>query len=107
MLTRPSAGPDFFIVGAPKCGTTAMSEFLAGHPDVWMCPFKETHHFAGEEYWRRSGAFRGDRAPTREEYLELFRAAPAVHRVGEASVWYLHSASAPDAIRAFRADADI
>ena len=36
--------PDFFIVGAPKCGTTAMDEYLRQHPDIFMSA-KELHFF--------------------------------------------------------------
>jgi hypothetical protein len=28
--------PDFFIVGAPKSGTTAMYEYLREHPDLYL-----------------------------------------------------------------------
>ncbi|MBI3756314.1 MAG: sulfotransferase, partial [Deltaproteobacteria bacterium] len=28
--------PNFFIVGAPKCGTTAMYEYLKQHPEIFM-----------------------------------------------------------------------
>ena len=28
--------PDFFLVGAPKCGTTSMSVYLREHPEVFM-----------------------------------------------------------------------
>jgi hypothetical protein len=28
--------PDFFIVGAPKSGTTAMNDFLRQHPQIFM-----------------------------------------------------------------------
>ncbi|MGH8275022.1 MAG: sulfotransferase, partial [Gammaproteobacteria bacterium] len=28
--------PNLFIVGAPKCGTTAMSHYLAGHTRIFM-----------------------------------------------------------------------
>ena len=38
--------PDFFIVGAPKCGTTAISEYLRTHPRIFMCKPKEPHYFA-------------------------------------------------------------
>ena len=34
-----------FIVGAPRCGTTAMSEYLREHPDVCFSTPKETHYF--------------------------------------------------------------
>jgi len=38
--------PNFFIVGAPRCGTTALSEYLRGHPNVFMCHPKEPFYFA-------------------------------------------------------------
>jgi len=28
--------PDFIIVGAPKCGTTALVSYLSQHPDIYM-----------------------------------------------------------------------
>ena len=28
--------PDFFIVGAPKSGTTAMYSYLRHHPDLFL-----------------------------------------------------------------------
>jgi hypothetical protein len=34
-----------FIVGAPRCGTTALSEYLRGHPDVCFSTPKEPHFF--------------------------------------------------------------
>ncbi|MBM3518373.1 MAG: sulfotransferase [Alphaproteobacteria bacterium] len=37
--------PNFFIVGAPKSGTTAMDAYLSEHPDVFMAQ-KEPHYFA-------------------------------------------------------------
>ena len=38
--------PDLFIVGAPKCGTTSLYEYLKGHPEVFMSPAKEPRYFA-------------------------------------------------------------
>jgi hypothetical protein len=32
---------NFFIVGAPKCGSTAMSEYLRTHPDICFSQPKE------------------------------------------------------------------
>ena len=32
--------PNFLIVGAPKCGTTSMANWLRAHPDVWIPPEK-------------------------------------------------------------------
>ncbi len=38
--------PDFFIVGAPRCGTTAMSHYLAHHPHICFSRPKEPHYFS-------------------------------------------------------------
>jgi cytidylate kinase len=34
------------IVGAPRCGTTSLSRWLAEHPDVCFSEPKETHFFS-------------------------------------------------------------
>jgi hypothetical protein len=36
---------DLFIVGAPKCGTTALSVYLSGHPDIKISDPKEPYFF--------------------------------------------------------------
>jgi len=77
-------GPDFFIVGAPKCGTTAMSEYLRGHADVFLSTPKEPLFFCAD--------FTGVPRPrTLSEYLALFRSAPREALAGEASAMYLYS----------------
>jgi hypothetical protein len=37
--------PSFFIVGAPRCGTTALSRALKDHPQISFSKPKETHFF--------------------------------------------------------------
>ena len=37
--------PTFFIIGSPKCGTTALAQLLAAHPDVYLSQPKEPHFF--------------------------------------------------------------
>jgi Sulfotransferase family len=76
--------PDFLIAGAPKCGTTAMYEYLRQHPAVFM-PFHKEPLYFGSDLTRRYGAM------SREDYLRLFAPAEADQRVGEASAWYLYS----------------
>jgi hypothetical protein len=92
--------PNFFIVGAPKCGTTAWVEYLASHPDIFFAATKEPHHFCTDFAKYRW-------VPDRQEYLELFAGSGSASIVGEASVFYLYSASAAAAIRAFNPDAKI
>ena len=84
--------PNFFIVGAPKAGTTAFYVFLKQHPQIF-CPetAKEPHFFAPEF---RHPAFVQDPA----EYAALFANARAQPRLGEASVFYLYSREAASRI---------
>ena len=41
---------DFVIVGAQKCGTTALGLFLARHPEIGMSSQKEVHLFDQPDY---------------------------------------------------------
>lgn len=38
--------PDFFLIGAPRCGTTAMSVYLGHHPQICFSRPKEPHYFS-------------------------------------------------------------
>jgi hypothetical protein len=38
--------PNFFIVGAARCGTTSLFAALSQHPDIFCCPVKEPNHSA-------------------------------------------------------------
>src|SRR3954468_25016760 len=40
--------PNFFVVGAPKAGSTSLYHYLDQHPQVYMCPIKEPNYFASE-----------------------------------------------------------
>jgi hypothetical protein len=93
--------PDFFIVGAPKCGTTAMTRYLAAHPDIFMAR-KEMHFFGSDLRFGRS--FYRRRLPA---YLEEYATRNGELRAGEASVWYLFSKAAASEIREFNPDARI
>lgn len=84
--------PDFFLVGAPKCGTTAMYQYLRRHPAIFMCPVKEPEFFSRNP---------GDPAAySLEEYLTLFDGVKEEKRIGEASVGYLAAPTAAARIRA-------
>jgi hypothetical protein len=91
--------PNFFIVGAPKCGTTALTEYLRGHPAVFLSRPKEPHYFATDLPGTRY-------VTTLDDYLRLFAACKPAHKaVGEASVWYLYSKEAIRRIHDFNPDA--
>jgi len=78
--------PNFFIIGAPKCGTTSLVSWLADHPNIYMSPVKEPCFF------NRDGLYKIE---TVEEYEALFACAGPEHlAVGEASTHYLYSREA-------------
>ena len=90
--------PDFFIPGAPKCGTTALYRYLATHPAIAMSSRKEPG------YWSPDLG-RRDRVSGREAYLRLWEGAPEGALRGEATANYLRSAVAIPSILAERPDA--
>jgi hypothetical protein len=92
--------PDFFIVGAAKCGTSAMYTFLAQHPEIYMSPEKEPHFL-------ESDMKLSSNTKTLEWYLSLFQGAGNEKRIGEASPSYLYSRTAPAEIKAFNDNARI
>lgn len=83
--------PNFFILGAPKCGTTSLAAWLAEHPQVFFCPVKEPSFFNFD--------FAGRITDSLREYERLFSDATPLHiAVGEASTSYLYSRTAVPAI---------
>lgn len=57
--------PNLFVLGAPKCGTTSLTHWMAQHPGIWMSQPKEPGYF-NDDY--KDGHFR--RRPKR--YQRLF-----------------------------------
>jgi hypothetical protein len=118
----PSTGPNFFLVGAPKAGTTSFARYLEQHPSIFMSPIKEPCFFMPEildcglalkEAYRRDRdalqeyldqpvlARRGTGLVFRwDQYMKLFKGAEHETAIGEATVAYLGSQGAPRAIRA-------
>lgn len=93
--------PNFFIVGAAKAGTTALSTYLREHPRVFFSQPKEPHFFATD--------FPGLQVVSDERaYLALFEGADDRHlAVGEASTSSMYSTEAIARIRQFDPDARI
>ena len=89
-------GPDFFLVGAPKCGTTALYEMIGAHPEIFVSPIKEPDFFASDI---RHAAHPAGAVDDWSRYLALFESASPTQRLGEGSVSYLASRVAAKAIR--------
>ena len=102
--------PNFFIVGQPKSGSTALHNFLHAHPDIYMSPYKEPSYFCRDLH-AESDAFHNKRIyfPIRtvDQYAPLFEDARQETIVGESSVNYLYSKVAATEIHAYNPDAKI
>lgn len=86
--------PTFFIVGAPKSGTTALDSYLDGHPFIHMARPKEPHYFATDLPRYRD-------VSTEADYIQLFDGRGENEIGGDASVFYLYSKVAIRLIKRF------
>lgn len=80
--------PNFFVVGAPKCGTTSLRAHLKSHPQVYLPKAKEPSYFLRN-------------APggvTFEEYKLLYESARGYAAIGDVSPFYLWDQDAPNLI---------
>lgn len=93
---------NFFIVGAPKCGTTSIYEYLHDHPGICFSDSKEPNYFSYD--------FPGYRTTfSIEEYheKEFSHCKAKTALLGEGSVWYLYSKVALREIYQYNPDAKI
>ena len=102
--------PDFFILGAPKSGTTALHAALADHPQLFLSSVKEPKFFLcdgppprqtgpGDAHSAREWVWRPD------EYERLFDGAPEGALRGESTAFYLQDLDAHRRIAAAVPDA--
>lgn len=70
--------PGFLIIGAAKCGTTTLYQYLARHPSIFMPEAKEPQFFSDGAVYHRGEAW----------YRSLFSAARDDQICGEASTTY-------------------
>lgn len=99
---RRDIRPDFFIIGAPRCGTTALSTYLAEHPRIGFSRPKETQFFCTD----LPGIHFMTADPN--EYLELcFGHCTGKNylAIGEGSVWNLYSSAAVSNVLRFNPEA--
>jgi len=88
ILNKPKTDrfPDFFLVGAPRCGTTALSRYLSRNPQICFSRPKEPHYFAKTDYIP-------DAVELKRDYLDrcFSHCTPAHKALGEGSVSYLYA----------------
>lgn len=96
--------PNFFIIGAPKAGTTALHATLSQHPDIYLSAVKEPCFFACEGQPPLApgpaGSYLHHEAVWQpRKYLQLFAGVASERAIGEASPMYLRSPQAAARIR--------
>lgn len=111
--------PNFFVIGAPRAGTTSLYEYLNAHPDIFMSTVKEPDFFASTA-WDDVHPLGGEpeERPVRDDiersaeltnefpgYERLFRGANSQSRLGEASAIYLGHPTAAWHLRSYFPDA--
>jgi hypothetical protein len=99
-LTSTPPFPDFFVVGAPRCGTTSFCRYLARNPQICFSQPKEPHYFIQLTHDPSEDEL------ARDYLLRCFGHHAAAHRaVGEGSVSYLYLPEALQRIRRLNPDA--
>ena len=98
---------DFVGIGAPKCGTTWLSECLEEHPEVGFARDKEVYYFADSEArtYYDAGFKNWERGP--EWYHRQFPDKPGASVFGEYSVSYMYDPRCCERIHSYNPAAKI
>jgi spore coat polysaccharide biosynthesis protein SpsF (cytidylyltransferase family) len=104
--------PNFIIVGAAKCGTTSLNEYLKQHPEVYMAPLKEPYFFS---FMNEQPTFTGPYDYTLDKqlitdfevYKSLFDGVSKEKAIGECSNSYLFFENTPQRIKQYIPDGKI
>ena len=97
---------DFFIVGAPKAGTTSLYHYLSEHPQVEMSSQKEPDYFSDKAINEQGMYYGKNRVNTLDKYESLFVQKESVV-YGEASVSYLFYENVAEDIKKYNPNAKI
>lgn len=109
--------PNFFVIGAAKCGTTSIHNYLSQHPQIFMSAIKEPNFFAfeGEEV-NFKGFADNDNLPVKDPgdydncryrrtitdinaYKNLFKNSAGKIAIGESSPCYSYIPKASERIK--------
>ena len=97
---------DFFIVGAPKSGTTSLYHYLSEHPQVEMSSQKEPNYFSDKAIHNQGMYYVKNRVNTLDKYESLFAQKESVV-YGECSVSYLFYENVAEDIKKYNPNAKI
>jgi hypothetical protein len=92
--------PNFFVVGAPKSGTTSLYIYLKQHPQVFLPQKKELNYFCADLHFKNPML-------TKSQFESYYSKLKHQKAIGEVSVWNLLSAASPENIFQFNPYAKI
>tara|TARA_B100000945_G_C20299700_1_gene557409 strand:- start:26 stop:886 length:861 start_codon:yes stop_codon:yes gene_type:complete len=96
---------DFFIVGAPKAGTTSLYHYLSEHPETDMSILKEPNYFSENSIKDNDLYYKSYPIKKLSKYHSLFKNNNLIK--GEASVSYLYYKDVAKSIKAYNSSARI
>jgi hypothetical protein len=107
--------PTFLIIGAGKSGTTSLHKYLDQHPEVFMCPVKETNFFelegerilVNEKEDPQAFKYYPQSITEWDKYVRLFEQATKAKAIGETSPMYLYGKRSPENIKRYLPDAKL
>jgi len=88
---------NFLICGVQKGGTTAMYNYLSGHPEVFLVKRKEAHFFDFERFFQTAQI-------DYSIYHSLFNPTPQQRVLGESTPIYMYWHEAPKRIWQYNPD---
>lgn len=101
---------NFFLIGYPKCGTTALSHFLHQHPDIFLTSPKEPRYFC-TDLIKQSDNFHKMKKffPIRnlKEYQKIYQNWGSEKIAGEATPIYIFSKDAIENIYRYNKNAKL
>ena len=96
--------PNFLVIGAAKCGTDSLCNYLNQHPEVYVSQDREPNFFVAEGRPEIPYRGPGDREAleslnmwvhTLEQYQKLFAGVSTEKAIGEGTAWYIYLEDAP------------
>ena len=96
---------DFFIVGAPKAGTTSLYHYLSEHPETDMSILKEPNYFSENSIKDNDLYYKSYPIKKLSRYHSLFKNNNLI--TGEASVSYLYYKDVAKSIKGYNSSARI
>jgi hypothetical protein len=108
--------PNFLVIGAAKCGTDSLCDYLGQHPEIYMCPNKEPNFFVADGKAEIPYRGQGDREAIKQwdmwvssldRYQALFADVSGEKAIGEGTTWYLYDETVPARIQHYIPEAKL